>query len=88
VAGEAELESFKNNPTVVLSPLGRYLEEACCSAEDHIISRQEEGKDNKKKMEEARQNLKNFAFRKGRRRVVTKEYLLYREKGKCRRCRN
>jgi hypothetical protein len=70
---EKELALVRNNPLVILSPLPRYMEEACCNIEGHMTGRLTD--ESKKKIEEevyqARQNLKNFAFRKGLRRSVT-----------------
>jgi hypothetical protein len=68
-----DISHLKNNKTVILAPLPKYLEVGCCDKEDHMPNRSQAGY--RKKMEDAvyqsRTNLKDFAFRSGLRRAKT-----------------
>jgi hypothetical protein len=70
---EQELAAWRMNPTVILAPLPRYLESPCCNLDHHMTNMKKE--DHRKKMEaevyKMRTNLKDFAFRKGRRNATT-----------------
>jgi hypothetical protein len=70
---EKEMSKYKTNQLVILAPLPRYLENPCCNQKDHMTSMKKE--EYKKKLEEdiykLRQNLKDFAFRKGWKSAVT-----------------
>jgi hypothetical protein len=58
---------------VILSPLPRYMDAPCCSLEHHMVNMKQE--DHAKNMEaevyKMRKNLKDFAFRAGRRNATT-----------------
>jgi hypothetical protein len=64
-----ELADFRRNPVVFLAPLPCYVDQACCDDKDHVSNR---ASPDYKKLQEtnvynARQNIKNFAFRLGMR---------------------
>jgi hypothetical protein len=62
-----DLDKWKDNTTVFLAPLPRYLKEGCCKAPGHMKNRNEP--DFGAKLEEGlyavRKNVKDFAFRHG-----------------------
>jgi hypothetical protein len=69
----SELEKWKENDTIFLAPLPRYLTDGCCTAPHHMQNRS--APDFATKLESglyaARKNIKDFAFRHGYRRCST-----------------
>jgi hypothetical protein len=68
-----DIEKHKDNITIFLAPLPRYMEEGCCGDRDHMPNRREP--DFKTKLEAGvfgvRRNVKDFAFRHGYRNTHT-----------------
>jgi hypothetical protein len=68
-----DIEKYKDNVTIFLAPLPRYMEDGCCSDSDHMPNRREP--DFKTKLEAgvfgARRNVKDFAIRHGYRSTHT-----------------
>jgi hypothetical protein len=70
---EKELTDLKENPTIIMAPLPRYMTGPCCESVDHMVNLRttELRAAMEQEIYQVRKNLKDFAFRRGRRAVVT-----------------